>query len=143
MSREDARAALTLALLAALGVGARWVLAPAPTAAPGDVRLAVGRRADSTTLGRTAERAARLARPLAPGERIDLNGADAAELARLPRIGPALAGRIVADRAARGPFRRFEDLDRVPGVGPKLLEAIRPHAALSGVPVPPASLDSP
>lgn len=143
MSREDARAALTLAVLAALGLGARWLLAPAPSAAPGDVQLAVGHRADSSDLERLADRAARLSRPLAPGERIDLNRADAAELARLPRIGPTLAGRIVADRASQGPFRRFEELDRVVGVGPKLLEAIRPHAALSGVPVPPASIDSP
>jgi competence protein ComEA len=32
-----------------------------------------------------------------------------------------LAGRIIAGR----PFRTVEDLDRVPGIGPKRLEKIR------------------
>jgi len=142
MSREDARAALLLAVLAALGVGARFVLAPGPRA-PGDVRLTVGRPADSSARADVAAQAARLARPLAPGERIDVDRADATELARLPRIGPALAARIVADRTEHGPFRTLEGLDRVSGVGPKLLEAIRPHASFSGVPAPHASLDTP
>jgi competence protein ComEA len=48
---------------------------------------------------------------------LDVNAADAAALERLPGIGPALAARIVADREARGPFRRVEDLDRVSGIG--------------------------
>jgi competence protein ComEA len=56
---------------------------------------------------------------------VDLNRASAAELATLPRIGPALAARIVADRARRGPFAAAEDLDRVRGVGPGILAAIR------------------
>lgn len=142
MSREDARAALLLTVLAALGVGARFVIAPGPRA-PGDVQLTLGRPVDSTARSVVAERAAALARPLAPGERIDLDRADASELARLPRIGPALAARIVADRNERGPFRTLEGLDRVTGVGPKLLEAIRPHASFSGVPAPRASLDTP
>jgi competence ComEA-like helix-hairpin-helix protein len=60
-----------------------------------------------------------------PG-RIDPDRADAAEWERLPGIGPALARRIVADRAARGPFGRPEALRRVPGIGPKTLERIRP-----------------
>jgi competence ComEA-like helix-hairpin-helix protein len=142
MSRDDARAALLLAVLAAFGVGARLVLAPG-AGAPGDVHLAVGRPTDSTTHSEVAEQAARLARPLAPGERIDLDRANAAELARLPRIGPALSARIVADRAERGPFGSLEALDRVTGIGPKLLEAIRPHASFSGVNAPRRSLDTP
>lgn len=142
MSREDARAALLLALLAMLGVGARFVLAPGPRA-PGDVELTVGRPADPAARADVADRAARLTRPLAPGERIDLDRADALELARLPRIGPALATRIVADRQQRGPFGSLEGLDRVSGIGPKLLEAIRPYASFSGVPAPRASLDTP
>jgi competence protein ComEA len=57
--------------------------------------------------------------------RVDLNRATAAELASLPRIGPALAARIVADRSAHGPFTTLADLDRVRGVGPGILAAIR------------------
>jgi competence ComEA-like helix-hairpin-helix protein len=70
--------------------------------------------------------------------RVDLNRATAEELETLPRIGPALAARIVADRAARGPFATIEDLDRVKGIGPATL------AALAGdVVVDPPPGDSP
>ncbi len=72
--------------------------------------------------------------PLADGERIDVNRAPPEQLDRLPRVGPALAERIVADREAVGPFRSVEDLDRVSGIGPALLEAIRPHVDVRGAP---------
>jgi len=67
--------------------------------------------------------------PRAPREmpvgRIDPNRATAADLTRLPGIGPALAGRIVADRGQNGLFRSPEALLRVRGIGPKTLERIR------------------
>lgn len=63
-----------------------------------------------------------------PAHRVDLATADAAEIATLPRVGPALAARIVADRAARGPFRSVEDLARVAGIGESTLEALRSEA---------------
>ncbi len=59
--------------------------------------------------------------------RMNLNTADAALLQRLPRIGPALAGRIIAYREANGPFRRVEDVTRVRGIGEKTLEKLRPY----------------
>jgi competence protein ComEA len=58
-----------------------------------------------------------VAKPPAP-EALDLNRADAAALVRLPGVGPALAARILAHRAAAGPFRQAEDLRQVPGIGP-------------------------
>ncbi len=58
---------------------------------------------------------------------ISLNAATREELERLPGIGPKLAQRIVEDRALRGPFTRIEDLVRVKGIGPKLVERIRPY----------------
>jgi competence protein ComEA len=61
-----------------------------------------------------------------PAGRLDLNRADAQSLAALPGIGPALAERIVADRAARGPFATPDDLRRVPGIGVGRLAQIRP-----------------
>jgi competence protein ComEA len=60
----------------------------------------------------------------AAGVPLDLNAADSAALEELPGIGPVLAGRIVADREANGPFASVEDLGRVPGVGPAILESI-------------------
>lgn len=126
----DRRAAILLLLLAAAGLIVRfWQL---PGAAPGAVAYsAPGPR---PTRDSVAARAARLARPLAAGERIDIDQAPAEELARLPRVGPGLAGRIVADREEHGPFGSLEALDRVSGIGPTLLAAIRPHAGFSGQP---------
>ena len=56
---------------------------------------------------------------------LDLNSATAAELDRLPGIGPELARRIVAYREVHGPFAAVEDLLRVEGIGPVTLERIR------------------
>lgn len=60
------------------------------------------------------------------GEAIDLNTATAADLELLPHIGPALAARIVADRAQNGDFTRVEDLDRVSGIGVRTVERVAP-----------------
>jgi competence ComEA-like helix-hairpin-helix protein len=130
---DDRRAALLLALLTLAGAGVRWVLAPASGAPPGDVRIEPA--ADSPPrpgLREMARQAERLARPLLPGELIDLDRADVTEITRLPRIGPALAQRIVAWRGAHGPFGGVARLDSVPGVGPKLLEVLRPFVTFSG-----------
>ncbi|HYJ33243.1 MAG TPA: helix-hairpin-helix domain-containing protein [Candidatus Binatia bacterium] len=104
-----------------------------------DARDASSGRASSTVAGDSAGAAAvpavsapgasRLARraaaPLRPAS-IDVDRASEAELLRLPGIGPALAGRIVAERAAGGPFGGPDGLLRVHGIGPKTLEKIRP-----------------
>jgi len=58
---------------------------------------------------------------------VDLNVADAAELAQLPGLGPATAGRIVAYRDAHGPFVSIEGLLDVPGIGAVTLAGLRPH----------------
>jgi competence protein ComEA len=62
---------------------------------------------------------------------VDLDRADVTEITRLPRVGRALAQRIVAWRDANGAFGGVERLDSVPGVGPKLLEAVRPYVMFS------------
>lgn len=58
-------------------------------------------------------------------DRIDLNTADQASLEALPRIGPALAERIIAWREENGGFQSVDDLLAVPGIGEKLLDGIR------------------
>ena len=57
--------------------------------------------------------------------RIDLNTADVAALDTLPRIGPALAERIVAWRDENGRFTSVDDLLAVSGIGDKMLESLR------------------
>lgn len=61
---------------------------------------------------------------------VSINRASAQELEALPGIGPVLAGRIVTYRTANGPFRSVDDLLNVSGIGPKLLEQLRPHVRL-------------
>ena len=67
----------------------------------------------------TAGQAARWERQLQEARRLDVNTASAAELERLPEVGPALAQRIVDDRRLHGPFHTPEALMRVKGIGPK------------------------
>src|SRR5882672_1661868 len=134
---DDKRAALLLAGLALAGAGVRFLLSPSPKSPPGDVQLQSPTRSPGADLRETARRAAQLARPLAPGERIDLDRADVTEITRLPRVGPALAQRIVAWRTAHGPFGSVERLDSVPGIGPRLVEVLRPFVTFSGA-IPPA-----
>jgi competence protein ComEA len=63
---------------------------------------------------------------------IDLNRASATELQRLPGIGPVIAARIVEERR-KAPFQSVDDLKgRVPGIGPKKLEMLRPYATVTG-----------
>jgi competence protein ComEA len=66
----------------------------------------------------------------APDAIVHLNGASAGELDSLDGIGPALAERIVAYRAAHGGFRSVDELDQVSGIGPVRLEALRARLAL-------------
>src|SRR6266699_7275530 len=103
---DDRKAALLLALLALAGAGVRLALAPAKAAAPGDVRLVSVDTPPPGGLSATARQAARLARPLLPGERVDLDRADVTEITRLPRIGPAFAQRIVAWRERQWSVRQ-------------------------------------
>ena len=61
---------------------------------------------------------------------IDVNTADAQALTSLNGIGPAKARSIVDYREANGPFEAVEDLVKVNGIGPKLLERLRPQLRL-------------
>lgn len=65
----------------------------------------------------------------APPDLVDLNTATLAELDALPRVGPAMAARIVAKR----PFRRADDLRRVSGIGPSTFRALRPLVTVAVV----------
>ncbi|TJY43608.1 hypothetical protein E5161_06265 [Cohnella pontilimi] len=58
---------------------------------------------------------------------LDLNAATAADLDRLPGIGPAKAKLILAYRESHHGFGSVEELLQVKGIGPKLLDKIRPH----------------
>lgn len=58
---------------------------------------------------------------------ISLNSATLAELETLPRIGPALAQRILDWREANGGFATIEDLRNVTGIGQKTFDGLKDH----------------
>lgn len=67
---------------------------------------------------RATAHAARTPEP--PAAPVDVNTADSVALEALPGIGPALAHRILVDRAVRGGYASLADFGRVPGIGPGL-----------------------
>ena len=63
---------------------------------------------------------------------VNINNADASQLAMLPRVGPSVAGRIVDYRKQNGAFKKAEDLMLVQGIGEKTFELIKPYVATAG-----------
>ncbi len=64
------------------------------------------------------------------GGNININTASQEELERLPRIGPAMAQRILTYRQTHGPFKNVDDLTNVKGIGPKTLDRLRDKVTL-------------
>jgi competence protein ComEA len=65
----------------------------------------------------------------APASPVDVNRAGLADLQKLPNIGPVLSQRIIDERGRR-PFRSVEELRRVPGIGPKTLDKLKPFVTV-------------
>lgn len=63
--------------------------------------------------------------PGATGGKVNLNSAGVAELDTLPRIGPAMAQRIIDYREANGRFGSIEDLRNVTGIGEKTFDGLK------------------
>lgn len=63
---------------------------------------------------------------------VNVNSADVAQLALLPRVGPSVAQRIIDFRKENGPFKSPEDLMLVPGIGEKTFQLLKPYIAVSG-----------
>jgi competence protein ComEA len=68
----------------------------------------------------------------APRGKVNLNTADASQLALLPRVGPSLSQKIIDFRKQNGPFKAAEDLMLVRGVGEKTFQLLKPYIAISG-----------
>ncbi len=142
MPPAERRALLSLLLLALAGQAVRYLLTRSGEP-PGQVQL-LGTLSPGSPVAQR-DSAMQQARPLRPGERIDLDRAPLSELNRLPKVGPRLAKTILANRSQAGPFGSLAGLDRVPGIGPGLLQVLEPHAAFSGTPesVPPPNRAQP
>ena len=122
-SRGFLRAGLLLLMVSALRAVAAGLATPPGPPPPGPDVLPELQAATDSAVGEAAVRAS----PLAPGELLDPNRADEAQLDRLPGVGPSVARAWVATRDVRGSFRAPEDLLAIPGVGPRTLERLRPY----------------
>ena len=150
----ERKALLYLGGLLCLGAVVRAAGSVRAEPPPADARAALARQIDAVDSARRvgkrgrgarpasaprpapAARAAvpRAARPVVPDSTvpIDLDTASAALLEALPRIGPALARRIVEERDRGGPFGSLEGFQRVRGVGPAMARALAGRVTFSG-----------
>lgn len=128
LTADEHRALAFIAALLCLSAAVRLAGLPEPVEVPSAAGFDLASHIEA--VDEAVEEAELSARPLGTGETIDPNTATAAELIRLPRVGPALAGRIVADRATNGPYRSLAELGRVPGMGDRTLEILAPHIGL-------------
>lgn len=137
MTRKEIQGLMVLLVIMVLGVGIRaymrsqerpfsWVEVPADGSGPSSVQ--------SQAAGSHGPPAIQLLQ--AP---LDINTASAVDLQdSLPGIGPAKAADIIAHRNANGPFPNVDALDRVPGIGPKTLERLRPLVTVAPAAATPA-----
>jgi competence protein ComEA len=131
----ERQAVLFLTVVAVLGAGVRLVQARAFERALLAADVPTGGEAVEAQLAaveaaRAARRPARR-RAATPAAPVNPDVATAQELETLPRIGPALAARIVANRDSFGPFGSLEGLQRVRGIGPALAAGLAPSVTFS------------
>lgn len=67
-----------------------------------------------------------------PSGVVNINTASSEELELLPRVGPALAGRIIEFREANGPFQTVDEILAVKGIGESSFAKLEPYIVTSG-----------
>jgi competence ComEA-like helix-hairpin-helix protein len=80
--------------------------------------------------------------PIAVPVRIDLNRASLGELLAVPGLGPARAEAIVLHRVRHGWLRSVDELDGIDGIGPVLLQQVRPFVCVQREPASSIPQDS-
>ena len=63
---------------------------------------------------------------------VNVNTADASQLSMLPRIGMAVAQRVIDYRKQNGPFKTTDELMLVRGIGEKVYAQLKPYVATAG-----------
>jgi len=88
-------------------------------------RLEDGRQVLVPRRARAGEAGPAGAGPSSPAPPVNLNTATPAELDTLDGVGPAMAAKIIEHRREHGGFGSVDELDEIPGIGPKRLETLR------------------
>ena len=93
-----------------------------------------GRRGTPTPASQVTPQVTPQATPRALTSPVDLDSAPESVLVTLPGVGPALAKRIVQDRARGGPFGSLTAFTRVAGIGEKTAARLAPYVTFSASP---------
>ena len=135
---NESKALWFLALVALSGTGVRLWRAQIPSATAGEsaalerqlkrvdsVRDARHKRTPASSPSGAVPVDSRIS-DTTPRAALDLDQATVPEIEALPGIGPALAKRVVDHRDSLGAFGGFDALCEVRGIGPALIEKLRP-----------------
>ncbi len=71
--------------------------------------------------------------------RFDLNRADRSDFEQIPGVGPKLAQAIVAYRDEKGHFQSVDQRRDVKGIGPATFDKVRPYLRVDAAPAPSVS----
>lgn len=94
------------------------------SSAPGSAGTSLSSGASSKSTGSGRASSSAVSYP------VNINTADAQQLAALPGIGDTLAQRIIDYRQENGAFTSIDGLDNVKGIGTKTIEKLRPYATV-------------
>ena len=134
-STNERKALWFLAVVLLSGSAVRFWRARIPPPAPSAV-AALDRQVQRVDSARTTPRPRRGKAPRDTTSRtpriVDVDQAAVAEIEGLPGIGPALAQRIVRYRDSAGSYGSVDALCAVRGIGPALVEKLRPVVTFSG-----------
>jgi competence ComEA-like helix-hairpin-helix protein len=75
----------------------------------------------------------RLRRPIMTGPirtEISINTANASQLSLLPGVGPKLANAIINYRSQNGPITSWEQLESIRGIGPKMIVRMQQYGVI-------------
>lgn len=85
-------------------------------------------KAKATT--QKAPKSHRAAKKALPDGKISINTASEKELQKLPKVGPAMAKKIIEYRNSVKSFKTVEELRNVKGVGTKTFEQMKPYLTI-------------
>ncbi len=104
---------------------------PRPSASAGSVAAAeLPAETEGAAASTTSDNKPATPAKVTGDEKININTASYEELQRLPRVGPVMAQAIIDYRTKNGPITDYAQLLNIPRLGEKTLENLKPHITL-------------